>query len=1043
MARERGSTIVRKPGAWGGHLEGTPRARRRSGPDPLDTVGLLLRKFTELCLLSTILAVPFIYHLNVSAEPVNRIGAMLGNGVLYLNNVRPYLTGLMPVLESKFSCWLVCGTLMIVGYLTTQILQAFTGRRFFRQAGLDDGSSRRTPYRFVPLLCIGLYLVFSLASMLLWPPAAPPEALATAAALTAGPKGTQPEVLGGGGFFFSAVSWLQLAFGLVFLLVAEDTIRERSFVNKMLGLMLFAGFANALTVLLQKVHFAPLMAIWFDFPASETRNNLGAFIGHNTGLSSFLIAPFLIALTWLASIQPRKSRTFRLAMGLAVLTMAMALVLAQSRAVLPILAACVVAIFLVLRQRACLLPKSRLYIGLPVAMAFVVLTQLVPARFNPFYREDVTLVKRVQEFRPSRLVTETRLRILFVCVTQLLQDTRDVAVGHGFGSFQYVYPRAQGEYFRQNPRTLLAPTPLRTPQAHNEYLQTLVETGFVGLGIAVTGLVVLLRGGWLVLKRSLMPHHIAAETAVYFAALGMLAHCATDFPLRIPPLALYIVLLLAIMSAGDRLWLFPSKTPLTEEELATNAPAPTPPFIGANLAPGAWASLGIALFVLMLVGAVAAGRVTFNSFQSCATLQNRAESYLTASGDPSLRPQDKSRLMEEAYKDLEAAKRIFWLSGPVNMSHGRAVFLYAYNGRLQVDSLMRAGNKADAQKVATNVYNQCMASLSDLNLGLMEERYHHVYRLRSMVYQMLADFSPSPKREEYSGLANDDLYRAVDMNPGDPEALLALIQKLEMNPQTNRDAIIEYLRKLNYFHEDFFWKRVYSRVLDGMALGEMKDARARMQVIFEAVPENLDFRLAWTQLCLHVGDVDTARSLLAGIEQTQFPPDKARIYSETLLITQLHLWLLTGSYEVALKRLEGEQFEYVPPAQVKAYEMLICRAMKKEPARTEQLREELIQLGKENAINYQIAGSTALRFFNDADEAIYWLEKRHAVTDPPMDLQGAVLLADAYSRANRPEDARKMIPEIRGRGDTPYAVELGMRIADRLEQTAAPEAAPK
>lgn len=1038
MARDQGSTIIRKP--WGGHLEAQAKPRRRPGPDALEMTGLLLRKFTELCLLSTLLAVPFMYHLNFPARGVERLRNWTGDGDFFRNHLGPYVTGLMPVIDSKFSCWLVCGALMMAGYASTHLLGVLTGRRFFRQ-GPEESRPLRSPWRMVPLVCIFAYLIYSLATFLFWPPGVPPEAQPNLSTMVPGQSTAERMLggLGGGGFFYSTVSWLQLAFGLLFLLVAEDTIRERTLVNKILGLMVFAGAANAAVVLMQKVEFGPLMAFWFQFPETETRNNLGAFIGHNTGLSSFLIAPFLIALTWLASVQPRNSRLFRWVMGLGLLTMAMALVLAQSRAVLPIIGAAAVAILVLLWRRACLLPKSRLYIGLPVALAFVVLTQLVPARFNPLYRQDVPLTKRVQEFRVSRLLTETRLRIFMVCTTQLLQDTGRLVGGHGFGSFQYVYPRAQGDYFERNPRTLLAPTPLRTPQAHNEYLQTVVETGLVGLAIALTGLGFLLRGAWLVLRRSLMPHHIAAEAAVFFAAAGMLAHLATDFPLRIPPLALYLTVLLAILSAGDRLWLFPTRAPLTEEELATSSATPPKPLVG-NLRPGALAMAGMGIFGACLAALVFASGPTFGRLQTASTLENRAATFMTAI-------QSSPHLLDEARRDLEAARRIFWISGPINMSRARAQYLTAWLMRQRVDQLLRAGNTQEAQVMASQIPVTLGGALADLNLGLVEERYHYVYRLRSMVYAMLADFTAPPRREEFAQRSLEDLYLAVNMNPGDPEALFALIQTLERNPEANRSEIERYLRTLHYFHEGFFRTRVYSRVLDAMSLGEMRDARDRMQLIFEAVPDEPEFRLAWAQICLHVGDVETASRTLRARPQG-LPDEKARIYRETSVMTEVHLLILSGSWEQALKTIQRENLTYVPPAQTMAYEMLIRRITKSEPARAEQLREELLKLGQENPINYQIVGSTALRFFNDPEEAIFWLEKRRAVADPPMDLQGAVLLADALTRLNRVAEAQALIPMIAGRGDEQsWARELSYRIADRIARlqppAAAPEAAPK
>jgi hypothetical protein len=84
----------------------------------------------------------------------------------------------------------------------------------------------------------------------------------------------------------------------------------------------------------------------------------------------------------------------------------------KAGAVLPILVVCVAVMVVLMARRSAILPKSRLYIWFPVALFFALLTQVIPSSFNPLYRRDVTLVNRLDDFSVSRLLTETRLRIL-------------------------------------------------------------------------------------------------------------------------------------------------------------------------------------------------------------------------------------------------------------------------------------------------------------------------------------------------------------------------------------------------------------------------------------------------------------------------------------------------------------------------------------------------------------------------------------------------------------------------------------------------------
>src|SRR5690606_9977653 len=139
-----------------------------------------LRKFTELSLLATLVAVPMIYHFSLSNEGVEWIRGKVDSKYFFMDQLGPWLMGLMPILESKFGAWLVLGLLMTAGYVVTQVLEASTRRPILHPLEVEARASRAAQHRLFPLIAIALYLIYSLFSFLFWAPDVPPEAASLA-----------------------------------------------------------------------------------------------------------------------------------------------------------------------------------------------------------------------------------------------------------------------------------------------------------------------------------------------------------------------------------------------------------------------------------------------------------------------------------------------------------------------------------------------------------------------------------------------------------------------------------------------------------------------------------------------------------------------------------------------------------------------------------------------------------------------------------------------------------------------------------------------
>ncbi|CAN5390426.1 hypothetical protein BH09SUM1_BH09SUM1_34020 [soil metagenome] len=1063
METQNLSAVVRKP--WGGQLEADEESFDPAVMDALGWLGFSLRKFAELSLLATLVAVPMMYQFSISPRAMQELQTELfadSRTEFFVTQLQPYLAGFMPVLESKFSAWFILGTAMGAAYLSARVLEAVFHRRFFPTTETTYQNPQKRRFRMVPLLAIVGYLVYSLASFLFWPPNVPQEAMLLAGGAAKAAKGLASiaERAGGGGFFFSMQSWMQLAFALVFFLVAEDLIRERHFVNKLLGVLLGVGVVNALTVVLLQVRFAPLMEVWVKFGPDEIRNNLGAFVGHNTGVSSFLMAPLLISITWLMGIQPQRRPAFRLLLTLSALLMMLAIVLAQSRAVIPILCVCIPLLVFMLSRRSTLVHRSRLFLWLPVALGLILLTQLVPSSQNPLYRSDISLAERAANFKPTRLLTETRLRILAVCASQLLPER--LLFGHGFGTFQYVYAKAQGEYFEDNPRSLLAPTALRTPQAHDDFLQVLVETGVTGLAIVLLGIGFLLRGGWNVLRRTLMPYHVATQVGLFVSILALLAHCAFDFPTRIPPIAISMTVLFAIWSAGDRVWLFPLRPASALEAPPIGDPErrSTISRVAIQLSRRSFATastiVGGALSLVAIAVVANGAAAAISPFQSWSTLlvrgQLKLDQYRQLDSTQGVSVDSRQNAIADAYDDFRQAQRIYWVSGEANLSKGQAEY---YRARLLYQSA-DAEAKNNQLKTAAGLRdyaNQlCSSAINDINMALSEERFHGMYQMRAAIYQLRAQNTLSPKREEFTALFMEDLRRAANMNPGDPATLLQMVRALEGNPIANRTEIVHYMGTMNHYHPDFFRKQVYGRVLDAVALSELEEAVQLFSFVKQAAPDDEDFRIADAVLDVRTGFVDRARQNMEALLRTEAEKKKSALDLDTMAQAVLiEADIASGKLVSAENRLRSERddLEKMSPNSVAPMLYLLAKKRGDPRATVFGLEKPVLEICQKNPAMYQVTGDMAFKVFHDNQTAIEYLERRRIAPTPglPMDMLGLVCLAKARAQLGEWDKVRELLPEIDKAKGSPFAKFLTRQITEGMrrqaeEAAAKPAAAP-
>jgi O-antigen ligase len=115
-------------------------------------------------------------------------------------------------------------------------------------------------------------------------------------------------------------------------------------------------------------------------------------------------------------------------------------------------------------------------------------------------------------------------------------------LGWGLGSFPIVYPEFRSFY-----------TTLFVNEAHNDYLQLLVETGLAGFSIAVWFLVLVFRHAAGKLKDWTGNASGALTVAALLGCVGILVHSFLDFNLQIPANAALFYVLCAIAASAPLL----------------------------------------------------------------------------------------------------------------------------------------------------------------------------------------------------------------------------------------------------------------------------------------------------------------------------------------------------------------------------------------------------------------------------------------------------------------------------------------------------------
>jgi O-antigen ligase len=111
-------------------------------------------------------------------------------------------------------------------------------------------------------------------------------------------------------------------------------------------------------------------------------------------------------------------------------------------------------------------------------------------------------------------------------------------LGWGFGAFAIAYPSFRSFY-----------TDFTVNAAHDDFLEITVETGVLGLGVAVAFLYLLYRGGIRNVRHWAQQARSSTALAALVGCTGIIVHSFSDFNLQIPANAALFFSLAAIASA--------------------------------------------------------------------------------------------------------------------------------------------------------------------------------------------------------------------------------------------------------------------------------------------------------------------------------------------------------------------------------------------------------------------------------------------------------------------------------------------------------------
>lgn len=750
----------------------------------------------------------------------------------------------------------------------------------------------------------------------------------------------------------SLMAYVTLVLTFMFFIIIMDIKKTERLVIKSFILIGVVATLLCIIAIMQHLRLTDGFLLRFD----RIRNSMGSLIGHNTGLSSYLMTSYFLSITALTLV---RNRTMRLFLIIFLVMEGFVIVAAQSRAVIAILFFLTPLYFLYLRKISGLTIHSRWFVTAGLFLAAIVLAQMVNKPWNPFYFRDAPLVSRLQALNPKNL-RGTRLRIL-TASRSLLGDSP--LYGYGFASFQYIYPKAQAEYYASHPDTILIPTDLRSQQAHNEYLETAINLGFGGLFFILLALYLFLRRGQDTLEEVRIIWQRRLLCAIFFSITAYLLHSFVDFPMQIPPLSLMFFFLLGIWASSDKIWL---------RERADAISCVIPASVMMRTIWGRIALISIVL--LMLIFFPLANAVLLRPFRS-DLIYFKSDMYTqTFHQYPNLPSSERLYLLNNAIATAHMGTRLDPLNCEMQFKLGEAFYLMGAYSEEQARAAEKAGNKTEAERWKLGVRQNLIRAVRCLETALREYRFHAVYYLLGICEEMLDRVEPG---KGHLSRARENYAIAVRYSPAYAPALKdysELLLRIARNlPERERipfiNEIVRLRKLIAKYQPEFFQNSYVEKAYDAMAQEEYERAIPMFIDLVQVQPENIDFQIQLATVLSTAGKFAEAKKILDAAALHY--PDNPSVLDGFVMY-----YIYKKDYEKALPYIQKRlQHKGTNNNVFEVFEALTLETLgKKEEAKIRLEALEKKSVG--NPMYLQILGMMYIDYFNNEAKGIAYLEQR-------------------------------------------------------------------
>jgi len=753
--------------------------------------------------------------------------------------------------------------------------------------------------------------------------------------------------------YWSLTTYALMATGLIWFIVVYQMPKTAHLVRRWFNTVLLAGGVVAFFAFLQDVDrgrwITGLLFVDIERAAQSDptilRLRMGSLIGHNIGVAGFLLFSWFILLSRLFQPVPWRCKIGWAALLVLILYVIIA---SQTRGIWLVLLALTPCHLLWLTRLTGKQWDLRPVLAVILIILIILTLQIVPSPRNPFYSPESPLLIRFTHFTPSHLATETRLRIA-VCSTSLLASRP--LLGHGLGSFQYVFPTAQASYFAEHPDTFLSPSPNRTVQAHNDWLQLLIELGLPGLLIVLAGVYVALRRGWNNWLRLRNPSLQLEMTAALMAVAAVMIYAFVDFSFHVVSTGATALFFLAVWASCG---------------------PPAGGHSAHSLKPPASGRVARQLASLVVLASIAAAawfycRLHASMYESLGT------SYRIYYGDHynEMSSFDRRYVLGKAYDILKRANKLAPLDCQIAFRLGEVATLYGALDILEAEEA-RAADDPTSKIVETARRRDAVLRLGQaihwLETCQTEIRYHELFHYLGMAHEYLFRLYG---REEDREAAKFNYRLAVRYSPCFSRSLYQLFQVLQRDRPPNVAEMRDVCRQIARYDPAMFQRRFTQPVMKAIERRDFQQAAAKIDVLIDVQPDRPDLWLTKIHLLAYTDKSGEAEALLA-----EFPKMFPQFPSRLLAGYRAEVAAGGGRYEEAARQLADALAVPGPAGLVPYYRCLRAAALEKlnrPEAKSEWV--EIEQLAEADQAYRIVASDIFLFLIRDGDRAYSWLVK--------------------------------------------------------------------